>query len=492
MPFTDQVSLVFVAICSTIPVVILGLLLSRAYRDGQRVRIIVYGLTFIHETALIAFPGWYSCFTGFQLESGIGVTPDQLLTVYSGEALFITLFGLVLLLSGRRSPGKLREARENRSLSERILLYGLVGGAAILYVGRLFSPVFTPQDVAQHYQITIQANLWDSLVSWAITLVQWPGLVAAALLAADKSTPRLVRLLAASVLTGELVFAMLHGLRGGVVWVVSMIIVGGLYEGRKPVLAIAGLLTLFLVPLFPWLHSTMRYASLAAPVGTSRIRMIPFLISGITDPNMVAGGDDGESGFVNSWAIRAEGARNSTTLYALYDRGEGASSGPILGALVLLVPRMWWVEKPVAGSTDTTNLGAAIYRVQQTKPNSAFYDMGPILASAHAYWEGGWLWLVAAPLLSAWMWRGLFDWGERAGQRSVDVIVLTFLTALPIDGFFGAINPIFAYVRILWITLVPLGLLAIALKTLARARRVKAERRRVAAHWNVATPAGRV
>jgi hypothetical protein len=491
MPLTDQVSLVLVAICSTIPVAILGLLLSRAYRDGQRVRIIVYGLTFLHETVLIAFPGWYSCFTGFQLEAGIGVTPDQLLTVYSGEALFITLFGLVLLLSGRRPLAKLRETGTNRSLSERVLLYGLVGGAAVLYVGRLFSPVFTPQDIAQHYVITVRTDIWDTAANWGITLVQWPGLVAAALLAADKSSPILVRLLGVSVLTGELVFAMLHGLRGGVVWVVSMIVIGGLYESRKRVLVIAGVFTLFLVPLFPWLHSTMRYASLAAPLGTSRIEMIPFLIAGITDPDMVAGGKNGDSGFLDSWAIRAEGARNSTTLYALYDRGEAASYRPILGALVFLVPRVWWAEKPVAGSTDTTNLGAAIYRVQQTKPNSAFYDMGPILASAHAYWEGGWLWLVAAPLLSAWMWRWLLSWAERAGRRSVDVIVLTFLTALPIDGFFGAINPVFAYVRILWITLLPLCLLAISLRALERARRVKARRRRAVAPWNAAAPAAR-
>jgi hypothetical protein len=370
MQFTDLVSLVLVAISSTIPVVILGLLLSRAFRDGQRVRMIVYGLTFIHETALIAFPGWYSCLTGFQLEAGIGVTPDQLLTVYGGEALFVTLFGLVLLLSGKRTRAVPHEASIRRSLPELVVLYGLVGGAAILYVGRLFSPVFTPQDVSQHYLVTVKTDIWDTAASWGITLVQWPGLVAAALLAADRSTPRLMRLLGVSVLAGELVFAMLHGFRGGVVWVVSLIAIGGLYENRKRLLVAAGVLTLFVVPLFPWLHSTMRYASLSAPVGTSRIDMIPFLIGGITDPNVIAG--DSELSFVDSWAIRAEGPRNSTALYALYDQGEAAAYRPILGALVLLVPRMWWAEKPVAGSTDTTNLGAAIYRVQQTKPNSAF------------------------------------------------------------------------------------------------------------------------
>jgi hypothetical protein len=419
---------------------------------------------------LIAFPGWYSCFTSFELEAGIGVTPDQLLTVYGGEALFVTLFGLVLLLSERRPRAVLDEANHRRSVPELAVLYGLVGGAAVLYIGRLFSPVFTPQDVAEHYMVTVKTDLLLTAASWGITLVQWPGLVAAALLAADKSTPRAIRLLGVAVLISQLVFAMLHGFRGGVVGVVSLIAIGGLYENRKRVLVAAGAMTLFLVPLFPWLHSTMRYASLAAPVGTSRIEMIPFLIGGITDPSTIAGSGDPESSFVDSWAIRAEGPRNSTALYALYDQDEAASYSPILGALVLLVPRMWWAEKPVAGSTDATNLGAAIYRVQQTKPGSAFYDMGPILASAHAYWEGGWLWLVAAALLSGWMWRWLLAWSERSGLRSVDVIVLTFTAALPIDGFFGGINPVFSYVRIVWLTLIPLVIILAVLNTIVKSR----------------------
>jgi hypothetical protein len=250
---------------------------------------------------------------------------------------------------------------------------------------------------------------------------------------------------------------------------VSMIAIGGFYQSRKRILVVAGVLTLLLIPLFPWLHSTMRYASLSAPVGTSRVDMIPFLLSGITDLGTITEGADAGN-FLDSWAIRAEGPRNSTTLYALFDRGEAASYGPILGSIVLPVPRMWWADKPVAGSTDATTLGSAMYRVQQSKPNSAFYDMGPILASAHAYWEGGWLWLAAASLLSAWMWRWLLAWGERAGRCSVDVIILTFLTALPIDGFFGGINPVFAYVRILWLTLLPLGILLIVLRSLVKSR----------------------
>ncbi len=465
----DEFTALLIATCAAVPVLALGLLLGRAWRSGDRLRTIVVGLTFIHETSLIALPAWYSCFTGFQLEAGIGVTPSQLLTVYAGEALFVLLFAGVLLIS---SPSK-RGKRQPTVEKDNSLVYGLVIGAAILYVGRLFSPVFSAHDVANHYVITVRTSIWDAMLDWGITLVQWPGLVAAAVVASDRWATRAMRSLAFSVLASQLIFAMLHGFRGGVVWVISMIAIGGYYAGRKRLLLAAGGLTLFLIPLFPWLHSTMRYASIDAPLGTSRIEMIPFLLRGIADPDTIATGADAV-GFLESWAVRAEGARNSVSLYALYDQGEAASYLPILGAAVLPVPRMWWSGKPVAGSTDTTNLGAAIYRVQQTKPNSSFYDMGPILASAHAYWEGGWIWLVGAPLLSAWMWRVLFAWSEKTRRRSVDIIVLTFTTALPIDGFFGGINPVFAYVRILWITLLPLGLAVLAIRKYMQARRAAA------------------
>jgi hypothetical protein len=462
----DEFTSFLIAVCASIPVLVLGLLLGRYWRAGQRLQTIVIGLTFIHEASLIALPAWYSCFTGFELEAAIGVTPAQLLTVYAGEALFVLLFTAVLLLSAPPKPLAALQSAEK----DHVLVYALVIGGAILYVGRLFSPVFTAQDAALHYQLAVKTTLSDALLDWTITLIQWPGLVAAAVVAADRSASRWIRILGFLVLGGELIFAMLHGFRGGVVWVVSVIAIGGYYGDRKRLLLCAGALTLFVVPLFPWLHSTMRYASIGAPLGTSRIDMIPFLLRGITDPNTISSGADAV-GFLESWAVRAEGARNSTALYALYDSGEAASYRPILGAAVLPVPRMWWAAKPVAGSTDATNLGAAIYRVQQSKPNSVFYEMGPILASAHAYWEGGWIWLVGAPLLSAWMWRWLFAWSQRARRRSVDIIVLTFTTALPIDGFFGGINPVFAYVRILWITLLPLGLAVLAVRKFTQTRR---------------------
>lgn len=462
----DELTAVSIALCAAIPVIALALLLGRSLRAEGRVRTIVIGLTLIHETVLVALPGWYSCFSGFRLEAGIGVTPQQLLPVYAGEALFVLLFSAMLLFA---MPAK-RSLHVSVNEKDGFLVCLLLAGGAMLYVGRLFSPVFTRQDVAEHYQIAIKNDIWDSLIDWGMTLVQWPGLIAAALVSADRSAPRWMRALAASVLTGQLIFAMLHGFRGGMVWVVSMIAVGGFYAGHKRLLLSAAVLTLFLAPLFPWLHSTMRYASIEAPLGTSRIEMLPFLLRGITNLDTIASGADA-AGFLESWAVRAEGPRNSIALYALHDSGEGASYRPILGAMVLPVPRFWWTDKPVAGSTDTTNLGAAIYRVQQSKPNSAFYDMGPILASAHAYWEGGWLWLVLAPLLSGWMWRSLLRWADTARRLSVDIIVLTFTAALPIDGFFGAINPVFTYMRLVWITLLPLGITVLVASKYARSKR---------------------
>jgi hypothetical protein len=238
--------------------------------------------------------------------------------------------------------------------------------------------------------------------------------------------------------------------------VISLVAIAAYYKSRKRLLVVAAVLVIAIAPMFSWLHSTMRYVSFAAPLGTSRWQLIPAVIDGIMHHDTVVNSAIGGN-FMEAWAIRAEGPRNGTVLFRLHDQGDAASYKPILGALLLPIPRMFWPDKPAAGSTDSTNLGSAMYRVEQGKPNASFYDMGPVLASAHSYWEGGWMWLCGAALISGFMWETLLSWAERARQTSIDIVVLAFSAALPIDGFFGGLNPVFAYVRVVWITLIPLS-----------------------------------
>jgi len=157
------------------------------------------------------------------------------------------------------------------------------------------------------------------------------------------------------------------------------------------------------------------------------------------------------------------GPLDSTVLYKLYDKGDAASIRPILGALLLPIPHTLWSDKPMAGSTDSTNLEVPFIecsRTSRTVPSMtwASFGFGARLLGR------GWIWLCVAALMTGWIWNKLLAWAEHAQSDSIAVIVLVFTAGLPIDGFFSALTPLFAYVRLLWITLLPLSLILMVLK----------------------------
>jgi hypothetical protein len=457
MSLADGASVIAITGLSSVSLFVLALLFRSAHKSGSRLRATVLGLTLLHEAILVAYPAWYSVFTGFSLEAGSGVTAEQLVRVYGGEAIFVLLFGFGLLMR-RRIHCKDKTAETKETPVERAVLVFLLVGAGATYVAKLFEPNLTYRDLERHWEIVVRSGFWEVLWNWTATLFQWPGLIAAALAVNMKGLPWYWRAAAWSTLLAQLIYAMLYGLRGGIVYVILSICACGYYAQRKRAVAICVLLSAILVPLFPWLHSTMRYASFGAPTGASRIELVPEMFR-MTLAAVIGGETSAQSGgFASSWAQRAEGPRNSATMYELYDSGSAALFKPILGAIVLPIPRALWLTKPAAGSTDSTNLGAAIYRVQQKR--TAYYDMGPVLASAHAYWEGGWGWLAIAGVASGYMWNRLLKWAERTRSRWLDIVVLTMVTALPVDGFFSALNPVFAYLRVFWITIIPLWVIA--------------------------------
>jgi hypothetical protein len=465
---------VLICICAAIPVCILTLLTYRAHRCGRRLRAAVLGLTLIHELVLVAYPGWYEAATGFKAEVDLGITPFSLLVVYLGEALFVILFSATLYIRDygtSRSAGPPEASEAGKHLKrDRLFLTTIIIAAFALYVGQFFHPTLDYEGLASNYQFKNYGGLSGVLSDWGGTLVRWPGLFAAGFVLVNRSIRKSLRLLAASVLIAEMVYSMINGTRGGVIWVTSVVGLAGYFKNSKKLLITASVVAIAFAPLLSWMHTNMRYVTLAAPTGTLNWQMIPALVEGAIHHQVLDSSAVG-SNFMESWAIRAQGPLNSTYLYRFHDEGEGASYNPILGSITFPVPRALWSGKPVAGSTDASNLGSAIYRVQQPKPDNSFYDMGPILASAHAYWEGGWAFLYLAAVLTGWFWSKLLAWAEEAGSDSVNIIVLVFIAALPIDGFFSALNPIFTYIRLLWITLIPMQLFIAALD--ARIRRGK-------------------
>jgi len=445
----------FLGMSICISCVLLSLLRFVA-RQRDRVAVAVIGLTIVHEFALVLYPLWFDiCSGGSERYSGLDIGFQDQLIVYLGETLFVLSFAFGFMY-WRSSPKC--AARRGSTLGEERLVQMLLWAGLLFYVVILFSRTYEIQDVLTHQEVIIRTRFWDYCVAWAEGFIRWPSLVAAGLVIANPKAGRVARAVALLMLLAQAIVGLVNGYRGNVLWPVVCVVAGAVVYEHGRVLRSSIVFTLVLVPISPWLHDGMRYLSYSAPPGTRRIDMIPTLIRGLTQDALKPGMPASELG--SSIASRAQGPVNSTTLYRLHDTETPAGIGPIIGAIVLPIPRGIWPEKPVAGSTDSTNVGAAIYRVQRAKVSSRINDMGPVLASAHAYWEGGWFWLLVAGGATGAFWRFMLLWAwHRRDRQFSAIVVLSLLPALPVDGLLGAFNPVYTFVRLVWVTIVPMLLL---------------------------------
>jgi hypothetical protein len=157
--------------------------------------------------------------------------------------------------------------------------------------------------------------------------------------------------------------------------------------------------------------------------------------------------------FLDSFAQRAQGPRNSVVLYNLYEKGAGADLSIYTGAILFAVPRFFWPEKPISGSLDGNDESTAVYKVIDIGYNLPY--MGSILASAHAYWEGGWIAVILYGFITGLLWSGVFIFCRKLPEHLSWIIALSFAAALLIDGFLTALYPLYAYILIAWKYIMP-------------------------------------
>lgn len=402
------------------------------------------GITVLHYIVLVAYPGVYSVLNNFADELELDRTPDELMKVYMGDSIFIGFFiiGYMFIKITRQWQSERSDiwSAKNRRFLQVLLVAGIV-----VYIEQLCEPAFTLRDVRNFADITEYRDMLSRLIAYLSTVVRWPALFAGSMaLLCWRKIPGAAAL-ALVVLAAQVGYAMVNGLRGGLVWVFCTLVMSATLLGRWRALTVCIFLGVISVPIFSVLHGEVRWQNESGGGGKTNVELLSGTISAIADafgsPRRL-----GQPGFFESWSDRAQGARNSIALYREFDAGNGAGSRPILASLATPIPRSFWARKPVGGSVDDTNLGAAIYLVQRLKYTSGPEDMGPILASAHAYWEGGWTWLCLAGVITGAFVGQVIKWSSRSPYVGNTIIGFCFSACLPIDGFLTVIAPVYCYI----------------------------------------------
>ena len=436
-----------------------------SYRRKKMLHVILLATTFLHEAMLFMYPLWYDTFSGFGLENEMAVlvTPQLLAKTVLMENLYVTLFMLPLYFSVLSRRKAQKAPVRNQTSADKYFLQLLLCAGLVIYLVTFLRPEEDYESVIQHAEIHANLGYFNMIYGWFHGLFALPALIVGCLYVSKRDAQWGWRLIGGAIVILVVAYGLAAGLRGRLTWVISLLVVGAILYKQRRMLVIAVIGAISLLPIAQYLGGGWSSVTLNDLGGGSQMAALERLYQVIKEGDAHS---DENGTFAQMVARRAQGPRNSTLLFLWYDDGHGCGLQPLVSSLVAIVPRAIWPNKGVGGSSDLTPYGAATFLVRRIGYNAPIYNMGPILASAHAYWEGGYTWVVIGGFITGLMWVVIL---RLAGTRSLEIgalYVLLFAGSLLIDGLFTALFPIYSYVLMFYNTILGLLLLQWFIKKL--------------------------
>lgn len=453
--------LIYLFVLCLVPPILIALLLLLRKGHSNKVITAVLFATLIHELCLVTYPVLHSILKDFYFEKlmAISISTNDMIKVMLGESIYVLMFCLVLMFglgmskSWRKNKNDVSSGSFIIPKTEYVLLGLLIIVGSFLFAMGLFllGTRIENSVVAQFYD-------WATGAFFSITPI-----IASAILITKKQSFRkypLLSMFALICLISVVIIGILMGLRGRIMWVASFIAIAGYLNSKRKYLFISVLLIVIILPLFSFLGGQYRgMAAESLMSGGRPLDLIKIILEEIKDKSIVA---EQNMPFLDSFAQRAQGPRNSVVLYKLFEKGTGANPSVYLGSALFPVPRYFWPEKPIPGSLDDNPENSAIYKVVDIGYNLPY--MGSLLASAHAYWEGGWIAVILYGFLTGLLWFWIFVFCSKLPEHLAWIIALSFLASLLIDGFLTALYPLYTYILIAWKYVIPTLVLYGALK----------------------------
>jgi hypothetical protein len=450
--------------------IIIGAGLRWALRHRRPLPALIFAVCLLYELVFVDMPMAYSSLTGFSLERQMDepVAPGELAIVLLGELVYVAGFtaALVGFESMRKSKTTATEVAITPGALSLLTTLGCLG--VVIGTATLLSPVPTLAEGSEHMLAKTYAGPADLMFTWLVAGFWCSGIYAGGVLFVAPSVPRMGRIIGAAALLPIGLFGLLSGLRGRVVWVVMSVVIAGVMFRAKRKVKIALWSLIASLPLFSAMGNLdFRYIVQVELGGKSFFEVLPLLTAA---SKLTMGGGAHQMG--DSLISRAMAVRNSVILYRLYDRGDGCGLAAISSSLYLPIPRMLWPLKRPAGSCDDTDNGGAMYKVMSFGYAAPYWVMGPYLASAHAYYEGGWIFVILFGPILGFLWSILCRFAEKKPTGIAIVYIMIFLSAFTLDGFFTGLAPLHVFFKTFWLAFVPLILLdkAVGLLTVCRSR----------------------
>ena len=455
---------VFLLILAILPLLFLSLILLINYKRLDKLLVAVLFATFLHELLLVSFPIFYSIVTDFEHETNLNITVaiKDLVNVMIGETIYVFSFCMTLFIG--LSIRKRWVFKENNKIVTPIFVNTTEKKLFVFLIivgGVTFFLQLVGMGISISNPVLAQLDAWSSGIFFSFT-----PLVASAILVTKKDSikyhPNLFKM-ASICLVSLLVLGVLTASRGRIMWVASLVLIMGFVNNNKKIIYISLISLILFLPLFSFLGNFKSLAATSMISGGNSLDLFKIIYE---ERNTVAEVSQNNSFFYN-FAERAQGPRNSIVLYDLYDQGDGAKASIYLGSIFFPAPRLVLPDKPIPGSFNEDENNSAVFKVMSIAHDVPY--MGPMLASSHAYWEGGYLAVFIYGILTAFLWLVAFLLGVKLPYNLFAIVVLSFSAALLIDGFLTMFSPIYAYILILWKWIIPTIFLYLILSPLKKA-----------------------
>lgn len=416
-------------------------------------------MTLIHETLLVSLPCLYAIFFDFHFEKSLrfSFSPYDLLNVLFIENVYILCFLLpfLLFLKLYKRP---HEALIPGKLYSFLALITFIG--IIVYIYQIINRPTIEQIVESYSQSGLNSSVNPFVAFFTITF-EHTAIISASLLSIKgkkENYSKFYQYLGWIMLFLVVFLVIVSGVRGRIIWVAEFVVIVSVFKRNlKPIILMIPLV-LALIPLNNILLEQIRPISeeIAKEGGLTNKALVNIartIISGVNDKNKLEG-----PSLLESFAERAQGPRNSIVMIREYDEGNAPGLNIYTGAIFYFTPRVLF-DRPVIGSPNGDFQDAAIFKVMNLNYDTSFITMGPLLASAHAYWEGGYLAVVLIGLITCLLWILLLRFCYRYPLPLGFLVCLLGCCALLIDGFVTALSPLYAMISIFWKNFLPLCLL---------------------------------
>ncbi|MGV1012114.1 MAG: hypothetical protein ACOYBS_06665 [Flavobacterium sp.] len=443
-------------IFSIIPLIFLSLFIYVFYKRGRKFEAVIFFATLIHETILVSYTTIYAVINDFKFEKLLRFEVENydLLKVILIENIFIIFFLVPFLFQLKAKSISFESA--SPKIYKFFALISFLG--VFVYLYQLINRPSIEQIVDSYANSGLPESS-NKFVSFFTITFQHASIIIASILSIrgkNEFYPKKYQYIGIFMLISVLIMVLFSGIRGGLIYTAEFVLLISILKKKKKPIFIMLLLLILFIPLNNILLTKIRPISeeIAKEGGvttTAVVNIVSTIFTSVNDRK-----EESPSIF-ESLCERAQGPRNSVALIKQYDQGLSQDLSIYKGAFFVFVPR-FIMDRPVYGSSSDSFEDAGIFKVMQLNYDATFINMGPLLASAHAYWEGGYLGVAIIALLTSFFWSLILKFSYKIPPFLGLVFCLLTCCALLIDGFITIFYPLYSFIGVFWKSLLPLYL----------------------------------